>query len=68
MDYKRIEFDDDIVAVYADMEFSSGRLIYKGLEDDEPMKYARWEWDNGNHCYRFRDADGNHYKKVCFNI
>lgn len=65
---KMIEFDDDIVAVYADVDICDGRLIYKGLEDDEPMKYAAWTWDNGNKCYRFRDADGRHYKKICLDI
>lgn len=65
---KRIEFEDDIVIVYADVDISYGREIYKGLEDYEPMKYVHWEWDNGNKCYRFRDADGHHYKKICLDI
>ena len=65
---KRIEFEDDIVIVYADVDISHGREIYRGLEDYEPMKDVRWSWDSGNGCYRFRDADGRHYKKVCLDI
>lgn len=68
MERKRIEFEDDIVVVYADVDISDGKLIYKGLEDDEPMKDVAWTWDNGNRCYRFRDADGRHYKKICLDI
>lgn len=68
MNRKPINFDDDLVIVYADVDICEGREIYRGLEDDEPMKYVAWTWDNGNKCYRFRDAEGRHYKKICLDI
>ena len=66
--HKKIEFEDDIVIVYADVDICDGKLIYKGLEDDEPMKRVAWTWEGLSRCYRFRDADGRHYKKICLDL
>ena len=55
-DRKRIEYEDDIVVVYG----PDGELIYKGMEDYEPMKYEDWTWDNTNKYYIL---DG--YIKIC---
>lgn len=52
---KRINYDDDFVIVY-----HKGVQIYSGLEDDEPMKYENWVWNEKNKQYEF----GN-YTKVC---
>jgi len=55
---KRIEFEDDIVVVYED-----GKVIYKGEEDYEPMKYEDWKWDSSKKHYTFEN-----YIKVCLDI
>ena len=47
--YGKIKYDDDIVIVTN----SSGEVIYKGLEDYEPMKNEPWVWDAVGMCYHF---------------
>lgn len=58
---KRIEFEDDIVAVYRDDE-----EIYKGMEDDEPMKREPWKYDDSTKTYSIPGYE--EYKKVCIDI
>lgn len=43
----RISFDDDIVEVRKGSE-----VIYRGMEDYEPMKYESWEYDERRKLYR----------------
>ena len=52
----RIDYDDDLVIVYD----AKGKIIYKGLEDYEPMKDEPWRWDESIKGYRL---DG--MTKVC---
>lgn len=54
---KKIEYEDDLVAVFD----KNGKEIYKGLEDDEPMRYENWKWDSYNRYYTLDDE----YIKVC---
>ena len=49
--YKKIEYEDDIVVVYD----KDGEIVYKGLEDYEPDKDAPWRWDEKHTCYRYGD-------------
>lgn len=44
----RIDYDDDLVIVYD----RKGKVIYKGLEDYEPMKDEPWNWDGTIQGYR----------------
>lgn len=53
---KRIDFEDDIVIVYDDND----KIMYKGLEDYEPMKYENWEWDEETKSYVL-----GKYRKIC---
>lgn len=57
---KRIDFDDDIVAVYN----PQGKVIYKGLEDYDPHKRDDWRWDGSKGYYTNPDHPG--FVKVCF--
>ena len=57
---KRIEFEDDIVVVYD----QSGKVIYKGLEDYDPMKYENWKWIADKGYYSL----DNKFIKVCLEI
>lgn len=52
---KQIEFEDDFVIVYEIDE-----IIYKGIEDYDPMKDVDWKWDNTNKIYTY----GN-FIKIC---
>ena len=54
---RRINYDDDLVVVYED-----DKVIYKGLEDYEPMKDELWKWDDKEQVYFL---DDRRYKKVC---
>ena len=56
---KRIEFEDDMVIVYD----PAGNIIYKGIEDYEPMKDENWRWNNIHNYYVL---DG--YVKVCLEV
>lgn len=58
---KRIEFEDDIVAVYR-----GDKEIYKGMEDDEPMKDEPWRYDTTTKTYSIPSYE--EYKKVCIDI
>lgn len=44
----RIDYDDDSVIVYD----AKGKIIYKGLEDYEPMRDEPWCWDEIIKGYR----------------
>lgn len=57
---RRINYDDDIVVVYD----KSGDVIYKGMEDYEPMKREDWRWNKEKQYYTL----GNDYIKVCLDI
>lgn len=48
---KRINFDDDLVIIY-DKDMN---VVYKGLEDYDPMKDEDWKWDASIGAYRFGD-------------
>lgn len=56
---KRIEYEDDIVIVYDE----AGNIIYKGMEDYEPMKRENWRWNNDKKYYQL-----NGYVKVCLEV
>lgn len=56
---KRIEFDDDIVVVLN----QSGKEIYKGPEDYEPMKNEDWRWNKEKKLY---ECSG--YTKICIDL
>lgn len=56
--YKQTCYDDDIVVVK-----ENGNIIYKGIEDDEPMKYENWKWCEKENCYVL----GN-LKKYCIAV
>ena len=51
----RIDYDDDLVITYD----KNGKVVYKGTEDYDPMKYEDWKWDEKTHSYKL---DG--YTKV----
>ena len=48
---KRIDYDDDLVIVYD----KDGNVVYKGLEDYEPMKDEDWKFDSSIGAYRLGD-------------
>ena len=52
---KKIELEDDFVIVYEIDE-----IIYKGIEDYDPMKDVDWKWDSTNKIYTY----GN-FIKIC---
>lgn len=56
---KRIQYEDDMVVVYD----PAGNVIYKGIEDDEPMKRENWKWSNKRNYYYL-----NGYVKVCLDV
>lgn len=61
---KRIKYDDDLVVVT-----KGGEVIYKGIEDFEPMKEELWKWDEKEQAY-FLKRKANFkrevvYKKEC---
>lgn len=51
-----ISFDDDIVIVFDE----NGEVIYKGMEDYEPMKNEDWIWDRKSKSYKL-----DKYTKIC---
>ena len=53
---KRINFDDDFVIVVNDKD----EVLYKGIEDDEPMNRENWQWNDKERCYTL-----DKYKKYC---
>lgn len=57
--YKQIEFEDDIVVVCD----ANGKIIYKGIEDYEPLKDADWKYDSLNNVYTY-----NGMTKKCLNL
>ena len=57
---KKIEYEDDLVIVYNE----EGSIIYKGLEDYEPMRYENWKWNEEKQYYTL----GNDYIKGCLDI
>lgn len=57
---KRIGFEDDIVVVYDE----KGSVIYKGIEDYEPMKDENWKWVQDKGYYTL----DNKFIKVCLEI
>ena len=57
---KRIEYEDDLVVVYDE----KGCVIYKGMEDYEPMRYENWKWEQNKGYYTL----DNKYVKVCLEI
>lgn len=59
LERRRIDYEDDLVIVYDE----SGKQIYKGIEDYEPMKDEPWKWDNSEQVYKFKK-----YIKVCLDI
>ena len=52
----RIFYEDDLVIV----KDGNGEVIYKGIEDDEPMKYEAWKYNEKEDAYHFGE-----YTKVC---
>ena len=54
---RRINYDDDLVIVKKGKE-----VIYRGLEDYEPLKDEPWRWDEKAKCYKL-----NGLKKYCLN-
>lgn len=59
LERRRIDYEDDLVIVYDE----SGKQIYKGIEDYEPMKDEPWKWDNSEQVYKFKK-----YIKVCLDL
>lgn len=59
MKTKRIQYDDDIVVVYDEI----GKLIFKGMEEDDPYQYCDWQFDEDLGCYTC-----NGWKKECLDI
>ena len=58
-DSDRINYDDDLVVVKKD-----GKVIYKGIEDYEPMKDENWIYDESKKCYVIKGRLGFTKKKV----
>ncbi len=56
---KQIDYEDDIVVVYD----ASGKCVYKGSEDFEPMKDCDWKWNNKKEQYEYDE-----YIKICLDI
>lgn len=56
----RIDFDDDIVAVYT----PDGKLEYKGLFDDCPYKDEPMQYDRKNMVYRVDGENGDYRTMV----
>ena len=44
----RINCDDDVVCIY-----EGKKIIYKGIEDESPMRDDPWVWDESIRGYRF---------------
>ena len=59
LERRRIDYEDDLVIVYDE----SGKQIYKGIEDYEPMKDEPWKWDSSEQVYKFKK-----YIKVCLDL
>lgn len=56
---RRIEYEDDIVVVYDEND----KVIYKGLEDYEPMKDENWVWNSSMQAYIL-----DSYIKICLDV
>ena len=56
---KKIQYEDDLVIVYD----KNGKEIYKGIEDNEPMKDENWKYDTSKGHYTLTGG----YVKVCVN-
>lgn len=56
----RVDFDDDIVAVYT----PDGKLEYKGLFDDCPYKDEPMQYDRRDMVYRFEAENGDYRTMV----
>ena len=52
----RVNFEDDMVVVFD----TDGTVMYKGMEDYEPMKWEDWKYDAVERVYRLGG-----YIKVC---
>lgn len=48
-DGRRLEYEDDLVVVKRGSE-----VLYKGLEDYNPMSDEDWVWNNSKGCYELR--------------
>lgn len=59
LERRQINFDDDLVIVYDE----NGLVMYKGIQDFEPMKDDDWKWDNSIRAYRL-----DSYIKICLDI
>lgn len=57
---KPIDYEDDLVIVYDD---NTGNVVYKGIEDYEPMKYEDWIWNSSLKAYIFKN-----YIKICLDV
>lgn len=58
----KINFEDDIVAVY---DADTGEQLYKGMEDYEDLKDEPWKWDASIGAYRLEQTiDGKTYKYI----
>ena len=59
LERRHINFDDDLVIVYDE----NGLVMYKGIQDFEPMKDDDWKWDNSIRAYRL-----DSYIKICLDV
>lgn len=57
---KRINYDDDLVVVTI-----NGKEIYRGIEDNEPLKYELWKWNESEKAY-FLKRKGNFIREVTY--
>lgn len=60
---KRAEFEDDLVIVFDEND----KIVYKGIEDFEPMKDEDWKYNN-KEIYYSLTYEGVTYLKIYLDI
>lgn len=60
---RNIEYEDDLVIVYDER----GKVIYKGIDDYDPMKYENWKYDRSLKAYILQSSNETYYK-ICLDI
>ncbi len=60
---KRADFEDDLVIVFDEND----KIVYKGIEDFEPMKDEDWKYDYKEMYYSLI-YEGITYIKICLDI
>lgn len=48
---KKIDYEDDFVIVFDE----DGSIVYKGIEDYEPMNREDWKWNAEERIYTYKN-------------